>query len=424
METHFCDLVIVSALDEVAWLTNLRGGRDVPYNPVFYSYALVDFRDPHKRIRVYVDAEKVNQSPSIVAAYGRAPTPDDGGASSPQQDLLFLPYEQLAADIAALTAGAAAPARKALVDERQTSEGVRRLLQQHGIPYKRVRCGPLQTLKAKKNSAELEGFRACHVRDGAHLTRYLAWLHEHAERQAGTFQLHDGAEGSEGETVPLTEYTAAERLERFRAEDPDFIQLSFETISGVGANGAIVHYSASREGAAPLLDAAGGADHGMYLVDSGAQYADGTTDVTRTVFLPSPRWPRPTAHHRRLYTHVLKGHLLLHRTRFPDNHRVTGHRLDTLARWPLWQHCQQDYAHGTGHGVGSLLNVHEGPHGIGSAPAPTGAALQEGYITSNEPGYYETGAFGIRIENLEEIVADPPLADAPPSTGGAAPMKF
>jgi Xaa-Pro aminopeptidase len=217
---------------------------------------------------------------------------------------------------------------------------------------------------------ELAGVRAAHRRDGAALCRFLAWLSEAAP------------EGG------LTEMSAADRLEAFRAEGEHFRGLSFDTISGAGPDGAIVHYRVTEATDRAIEPGT------LYLVDSGAQYLDGTTDVTRTVAIG-----RPTAEMRDRFTRVLKGHIAIATARFPSG--TVGSQLDALARTSLWQ-AGLDYDHGTGHGVGAYLGVHEGPHRI--AKRGGDVALRAGMIVSNEPGYYKTGEYGIRIENLETVV--------------------
>ncbi|CCW70996.1 unnamed protein product [Phytomonas sp. Hart1] len=354
LEKQRCDLTVLSSLDEVAWLTNLRG-RDVPYNPVFYAYAIVDKATP--KIRVYVDLAKVT------------PTVRDECAS----EVEFFPYDTLVPTLQELPEG-----QVVLLDERQTSQAVYHVLTERNLSVKRVGCGCVQSLKAIKNDRELGGFRACHVRDGAALTQYLAWVYEQVAVKGVT---------------SLNEYEAAKRLEEYRASDAWFLQPSFGTISAAGANAAICHYAPSPTRCAILRR------DQLYLVDSGAQYWDGTTDVTRTISFDKPR-----DEEREAYTRVLKGHIALNEVIFPKG--TGGHRLDALARLALWQ-VGLDYPHGTGHGVGSFLCVHEGPHGIGSRPMPTGATIDLHCIVSNEPGYYKEGSFGIRIENLEEIVLQP-----------------
>ncbi|MBY0430409.1 MAG: M24 family metallopeptidase, partial [Rhodospirillales bacterium] len=235
---------------------------------------------------------------------------------------------------------------------------------------------PCMLPKACKNAVELEGLRRAHRRDGAALCRFLAWL----SRQSG-----------------LSECAAADALEGFRRQGDFFTGLSFPTISGAGPNGAIVHYHST-----PRTDRI--IEPGqIFLLDSGAQYLDGTTDVTRTLAIGTP--PEEA---RQRFTLVLKGHIALALARFPAG--TTGSQLDVLARRPLWQ-AGLDYDHGTGHGVGSYLGVHEGPQRISKAPSTV--ALKPGMVLSNEPGYYKAGAYGIRIENLVAVtsLSPPPGAE-------------
>ena len=227
---------------------------------------------------------------------------------------------------------------------------------------------PCALPKACKNAVELDGIRAAHRRDGAALTRFLAWL---AAAPPGS----------------ITELDAVARLAAMRAGGEHYRGPSFDTISGSGPNGAIVHYRVTAESNRTLEPGS------LYLVDSGGQYLDGTTDVTRTVAIGQPE-----PEHRDRFTRVLRGHIALATARFPRG--TTGAQLDTLARQFLWQ-ARLDYDHGTGHGVGHYLNVHEGPQRI--SRMGSGAALAPGMVISNEPGYYKTGAYGIRIENLVTV---------------------
>ncbi|KEG11294.1 aminopeptidase P1 [Trypanosoma grayi] len=359
LEQQKCDVMVLSALDEVAWLTNLRG-TDVPFNPVFYAYAVVQRATP--TVHLFTHAQKLPEQAS------KAATTTAGGNSDALLELH--PYDGLEAYLRTLPCGS-----MFAVDSYQTSQRLYTMLEALGMQTRRLNCGPAQQLKATKNAVEIGGFRRCHVRDGVALTRYLAWLH-HAVALKGDSS--------------ITEYSGAERLEAFRREEAHFVQLSFPTISSAGPNAAIVHYTPPRDGSAPI------ARDQLYLVDSGAQYLDGTTDVTRTVCFQPPR-----PEEREAYTLVLKGNLALHDAVWPAG--TSGHRLDALARMALWR-CGLNYTHGTGHGVGSFLNVHEGPQGIGILPTPTGATLAAGMVMSNEPGYYKDGSFGIRIENLEVVV--------------------
>ena len=241
---------------------------------------------------------------------------------------------------------------------------------------------PITAMKAVKNKVEIEGARAAHVRDGAALSRFLAWF----EREA------PGGN--------LTEIDAVAALESFRRDTGQLKDISFPTIAGAGPDGAIVHYrvtSATNRKIAPSE---------LFLIDSGAQYEDGTTDVTRTIVVG-----QPTAEMRERYTLVLKGHIAIALAVFPDG--TTGAQLDSFARAPLWA-AGLDYDHGTGHGVGSYLSVHEGPARISKLGT---VALKHGMILSNEPGYYKTGAYGIRIENLLLVV------EAPAAPGGEKPLN-
>jgi len=273
-----------------------------------------------------------------------------------------------------------------------------------------LRRSPVAALKAVKNASESDGFRACHIRDGAALCRFLSALEERMSVEPfvsrSTWELPPGG----GCARPLDEVGASDVLESIRREDPRCVGLSFPTIFGVGANGAIIHYTAARDGT-PEASVAHANNNAclqpgeMMLIDSGAQYVDGTTDVTRTVMYPEPlesAWKGPSgdadlAHKIRCFTRVLQGHIALDAAIFPKG--TTGFQLDILARTPLWRDGL-DYRHGTGHGVGSFLLVHEGPHQVSFRPASNEVALDAGMTCTNEPGYYEEGNFGCRIENV------------------------
>jgi Xaa-Pro aminopeptidase len=232
-------------------------------------------------------------------------------------------------------------------------------------------------MKATKNATEIAGTRAAHRRDGAAVTRFLAWL----DREAPTGK--------------LTEIDAVTALEDFRRDTGALKDVSFPTISGFGPNGAIVHYRVTTRTNRRI------APDGLFLIDSGAQYEDGTTDITRTLAVG-----KPTDEMRDRFTRVLKGHIAIARAVFPEG--TSGAQIDSFARAPLWA-AGLDFDHGTGHGVGSYLSVHEGPARISKLGT---AALKAGMILSNEPGYYRTGAYGIRIENLVLVVEAPPVAGA------------
>jgi len=228
---------------------------------------------------------------------------------------------------------------------------------------------PCYLPRAIKNAPELNGIKAAHIRDGAALTRFLAWL------------------DNNWRTQNLTELDAEEKLESFRKQDPLYREPSFDTISSAGEHGAIVHYRATKESNAKLEDGQ------IYLVDSGGQYLDGTTDVTRTVALGVP-----TQEMKDRFTRVLKGHVALAKARFPEG--TSGSGLDVLARQHLWD-AGLDYNHGTGHGVGCYLSVHEGPQSISKSNREP---LRPGMVLSNEPGYYKSGHYGMRMENLQVVV--------------------
>jgi Xaa-Pro aminopeptidase len=335
------DAAVLTAPDSIAWLLNIRGG-DVPHTPLPLSFAILH-GDGH--VELFIDLRKL--APGVEAHLGNEVTIAESAALGPALDKLGGATKRVLAD----------PAMSAAwVFDRLAAAGAK----VHRAP------DPCQLPKACKNEVELAGARAAHRRDGAALTRFLAWL-EVAAAKGG-----------------LSEIAASDRLEEFRRGGEYFRDLSFPTISGAGANGAIVHYHATPRTERRLEPGT------FYLVDSGAQYLDGTTDVTRTVAIgaPSPEM-------RDRFTRVLKGHIALALCRFPKG--TSGSQLDALARRALWE-VGLDYDHGTGHGVGSYLGVHEGPQRI--SKLPSAQPLIPGMIVSNEPGYYKTGAFGIRIENL------------------------
>jgi len=232
---------------------------------------------------------------------------------------------------------------------------------------------PVTLWKALKNEVELEGLRQAHIREAVALVNYFSWLEIALEK---------------GEVVD--ECSGADKLFSFRREQANFVSLSFETISASGSNGAIIHYRPSKESCAKITKGE------LYLCDSGAQFRDGTTDVTRTV-----SFGYPTDYQKKCFTLVLKGVIGLDSAIFPTG--TTGRMLDILARLHLWSHGK-DYRHGTGHGVGAFLNVHEGPQGISFRDSPYQTPLEPGMTVTDEPGYYEDGVFGIRIENVEVVV--------------------
>ena len=331
------DGMLVSALDDIAWTLNLRGS-DVHCNPVFVSYLLIDT----KTTTLFINDEKLTPD---VKAYLTA------------QGVQTAPYNHIK-------------------DALRNYDEYNILLDPNVISYtlfKQVRMqkvvhasSPIPAMKAIKNEIEVEGFRRAMIRDGVALVKFLRWLQTAV------------AKGQE------TEISVAEKLTALRAEQPLFRGISFDTIAGYEAHGAIVHYEATPETDAPLKP------HGFLLLDSGAQYQDGTTDITRTIALGEL-----TEEQREVYTLVLKGHIQLELAKFPSG--ASGTQIDALAREAMWRKGF-NFLHGTGHGVGSFLNVHEGPHQIRMEYRP--APLLPFMTVTDEPGLYLEGKFGVRIENI------------------------
>ena len=335
------DGLLVTALDEIAWVLNLRGS-DVHCNPVFVSYLLIS----PENITLYINNVKL---PEEVKAY------------LVSEHIDVQAYESVVEGLR-LYAG-----KSLLVDMSSTNYSLAT-----AVPFEKVRSGvsPIASMKAVKNKVEQDGFRAAMLCDGVAVVKFLAWLKSAVE-----------AGGQ-------TEISLDERLTALRAEQPKFKGISFDTIVGYEAHGAIVHYEATPETDIPVQP------HGLVLIDSGAQYLDGTTDITRTIALGEL-----SEEQCRVYTLVLKGHIQLDMCRFPAG--ACGSQIDALARAPMWREGY-NYMHGTGHGVGSYLNVHEGPHQIRMEWRP--APLQAGMTVTNEPGIYLEGKFGVRIENTLLIV--------------------
>lgn len=447
MHTAGADGLLVTMLDEVAWLFNARGS-DVEYNPVFVSYATVgrgggrngngvgSGAKPLVATALYVDASKV---------------PDALKQALEADGVEIRPYAQIEADVRAAAAAGAAwmldggkaslalaeaagagaggggaegaaaaatPAAAAAVSPRgkasptSSSRGKRRAASAGADDSKPVAVPAaaaataaatkavidqpslVVAAKAVKNPAELEGMREAHLRDAVALCEFLSDLDARLAR---------------GEDV--TEVQVDERLTARRAAQPGFVEPSFPTIAGADANGAVIHYRAKAETCRTAKPGT------LLLIDSGGQYDCGTTDVTRTVYCRGPgAAPLPSPELRRAYTRVLQGHIALDAAIFPEG--TPGSALDALARLALWREGL-NYRHGTGHGVGAALNVHEGPQSISTRYWIT-QPLQAGMVCSNEPGYYEDGRFGVRVENLA-IVAE---ADTPNRFGGAAYLRF
>jgi len=345
MAARDADALVVTMLDQVAWLLNVRGA-DVDYNPLTIAYLIVE-RD---RAILYIDDRKLDAR----VAKELSTVAEVRG------------YDRVIDDACAL----ATDGRRVWVDPASASawlvsalDGADRIEE----------TTPLPRMKARKNRVEMAGMREAHIRDGVALTRFLGWLTEAVPGRSET------------------ELSAAARLLAFREEADGFRGPSFPTISGYGPHGAVIHYRVDADSDVPLRP------KGIYLVDSGGHYVDGTTDVTRTVLLGA----KATKAQKNAFTRVLKGMIALSMAVFPEGTR--GLRLDTLARQFLWQEGL-DYRHGTGHGVGSYMNVHEGPQSISARCS--GVALEEGNVQSNEPGYYADGEWGIRIENLIMVVPD------------------
>ncbi len=353
---------VLTLPDSIAWLLNLRGG-DVPRAPLPLSFALLR---ADATVDWFVAPEKLGAE--LKAHLGNGVGLLEPGALGPALDELG-------------RAGA-----KVLADPDSAAAWVFARLRAAGAEVV-AGADPCQLPKARKNAVELDGARAAHRRDGLALTRFLAWLAQEAPAR--------------GPGEELGEVEVSDRLRALRAEDGLFRDLSFDTIAGAGANGAIVHYRAEEASQGRLKAGE------LFLLDSGAQYPDGTTDVTRTVAIGEP-----SAEMRERFTRVLKGHIALATARFP--HGTSGSQLDVLARQHLWQ-AGLDYDHGTGHGVGSYLGVHEGPQRI--SKMPNRVALEPGMIVSNEPGYYKTGAYGIRIENLVAVVESEVLEEGRSGAG-------
>jgi Xaa-Pro aminopeptidase len=339
---------LISSLDDIAWVLNLRGN-DVPYNPVFVAHLLFD----PDGATLFISAGKVDGAL-------RARLAADGVA--------LAPYEDLAARMAKIPAG-----ESILVDPRRVTAGV---LDALGAGVRRVeQINPTTMAKAVKTEAEIAFVRRTMEQDGAALAEFFAWFEQAM---------------AAGETV--TELTIDEKITQARQRRAAFFSPSFATIAGFNANGAQPHYRATEE-AHSVIRGAQEHDDGLLLIDSGGQYQTGTTDITRVVAVGTP-----SCEQRADFTRVLKGMIALSQARFPRGTRSP--LLDSLARAPIWS-AGIDYGHGTGHGVGYFLNVHEGPHGITPflAPEPQ-TALVPGMITSNEPGIYRPGRWGVRIENL------------------------
>jgi Xaa-Pro aminopeptidase len=345
---HHADAAVLSALDSIAWAFNIRGA-DVTHTPVALAYALVN---SDGTADLFVAGEKIG--PDVRQHLGNGVRLHERAA-----------FESALGELKGKTV---------VVDPERAVAAIFDALERAGARIVPMR-DPTILPKALKNPVEVAGQKAAQERDGAVISRFLRWIDE---------------EAPSGE---VDELKASDHLEALRRENPELRDLSFDSISGAGPNGAIVHYKSSEKTNRKLETGT------LYLIDSGGQYVDGTTDITRTVPIGEP-----TEEMRDRFTRVLKGHIAIATAVFPKGTR--GSQLDSFARRPLWE-AGLDYAHGTGHGVGSFLAVHEGPQRIspvGSSQSGGDEPLAAGMIISNEPGYYKTGEYGIRIENLVLVV--------------------
>ncbi|MEH0715839.1 aminopeptidase P family protein [Vibrio owensii] len=348
------DSAVITALDSICWLLNVRG-LDVSRLPVLLSHAILH---SDSSVEYFLDP-------------ARLPAEFDAHVGS---GVTVHHPEALQARLETLTG------KNVLVDPATSNAWFKLVLQNAGASVV-SKADPCLMPKAAKNAVEIAGMKACHIRDGVAMSKFLSWLD--AEVVAGN--LHDEA-------------TLADKLEAFRSEDPTLMDLSFDTISAAGGNAAMCHYNHENQPEPGKLEL-----NTLYLVDSGGQYLDGTTDITRTIAIGQP------SHEMiKQFTLALKGHIGVARARFPKGTR--GYQIDTLARQHLWAEGY-DYDHGTGHGVGHFLSVHEGPASISKKQIDV--PLTEGMVLSNEPGYYRADAFGIRIENLELVVETPTNGDFP-----------
>lgn len=341
MHTRGADLLLLSALDEIAWLLNLRGG-DISHTPVFLSFFLLGEKNATLCVRERALSEELRAE---LAACG----------------ITVAPYDAIYRLLAGLPAGASLlydgkTANSQLINA--LPDGVRTMDEE----------SPVCRMKAVKNAVECENLQKAHRTDGAALTRFLFWLKDHA--------------GKAG----VTELSACRKCEEFRRAGDGYLGASFSPIIACGEHAAVIHYEPDEKSDRPIPA------RGLCLTDTGAHYTKGTTDVSRTVALGPV-----TAEEKRLFTLVLRGHLALAAARFPAG--VSGENLDVLARAPLWNEGL-DYRHGTGHGVGYLLSVHEGPQNIRLRGNGAACPLEAGMVVSDEPGYYRAGSFGVRHENL------------------------
>ncbi|KPJ19323.1 putative Xaa-Pro aminopeptidase P [Papilio machaon] len=371
MKEKKASALVITALDEVAYTLNLRGS-DIQYNPVFFSYLVITTDS----VKLFWGDGKLSQ---VVIDHLMS---EGATVECKPYDCIMEYLNELAKKLSESGDGA-----HGIWLSSDASEAIHRASAGETVLKKPLdlisEVSPVALTKLVKNEVELQGFRNCHIKDGIAVVRFFKWLHE---------QIGNGSE--------VTEVQAADRLLEFRTEEEDFLGPSFETIAGAGENGAIIHYSPSKGGEQRVIRV-----DDMFLLDSGGQYRDGTTDITRTRHMGVP-----SAGQKDAFTRVLKGQIMLGSAVFPQG--VKGNVLDSFARQHLWM-AGLDYAHGTGHGVGHCLNVHEGPSGVSWRPYPNDPGLRPKQILSNEPGYYKVGEYGIRHEDLVEIVSITKDSDHP-----------
>lgn len=339
MNKKNADYYLLNCLDAIAWTFDIRGS-DIPYNPFVISYALIGQQDT----RLFIDSDKLNQ---------------DTIEYLTKENVEICSYsaiEQTLKDIESDKSILLDPTKISNWCFKSISLAVKKILSEDIV----------ENLKAIKNEVEIKNFEKCQIRDGVAMVKFLYWLDENLGKEK------------------ITEISASDKLEQIRSEGENYVSLSFETISGYKDHAAIVHYSAKKDTEYELKS------EGMLLVDSGAQYLDGTTDITRTIVLGEV-----TDEEKRDFTLVLKGHIALSKAKF--TYGTTGTQLDVLARMPLWKEGK-DFKHGTGHGIGYLLSVHEGPQRI--SPMYSKVKLEDGMLITNEPGFYKDGEYGIRTENI------------------------
>jgi Xaa-Pro aminopeptidase len=352
--------IIFNKLDEIAWLSNLRGS-DIPHNPVFFSYAILYLNKDSENVYLdlYLNTE-ITSSKNILS--------DIPSEYFSENRINLKSLENFYSDLENFKLGEDKET-KILLDKNSANYLIFEKISSTGLKYYLLESNIVEHLKSLKNDTELEGIRKSHIRDGAAIVRYLSWL----ENQLLV------------KNNKVTELEGAEKLNNLRKENELFIEESFDTISSSGDNSAVIHYK-SEKNTCKFIN-----PNEIYLLDSGGQYLDGTTDTTRTVHFTSP-----TDYEKEMYTRILLGNLSIEKLLLNKNKKLTGANIDSIARQYLWQ-VGEDYGHGTGHGIGHFLNVHEGPQSI--SPRST-IPLQHGMVTSNEPGFYLKGNFGIRIENV------------------------